>query len=138
LEGLAVEGAHLTKLVLGLGRVFGVLAADPDQHAPEINQFHLAEEGPETDADVHAAEDLLRAGVMHLALVRTAGSKPVSQGDTKAYDYALHPALSASDLLGLVSMPRQTIPRVVERHGRAYSDQDLPEQLALFSSFYGS
>ena len=42
LEGIGVEGAKLTKLLLGLGRVFEVLAEHPVDHAPEINQFSLA------------------------------------------------------------------------------------------------
>ena len=41
LEGVSIYGAQLTKLVLGLGRVFGVLASDAEGHTPEVNQFYL-------------------------------------------------------------------------------------------------
>jgi len=42
LEGLSVQGAQLTKLVLGLGRVFQVLAYRPEGHSPEqTNSLYL-------------------------------------------------------------------------------------------------
>ena len=41
LEGMSVRGAQLTKVLLGLGRVFGIMAASPEGHAPEVNQFEV-------------------------------------------------------------------------------------------------
>ena len=43
LEGLALSGARLTKLLLGLGRIFQVMASEPFGHTPEVNQFNLRE-----------------------------------------------------------------------------------------------
>lgn len=149
LEGLSVDGARLTKLLLSLGRVFGVLAETPAGHTSEANQFHLREElAPESDG---RAMELLKHSVMHLALVRYAGSKLLDERDTKAYDYMIHPIfapffafshrkkrkilLSSANLLSLVDRPREGIETVLKLNNRA-SEADLPDQLQLFGDFY--
>lgn len=126
LEGLSVDGARLTKLLLALGRVFQVMAAEAQGHAPEMNQFQVvADEGPVQEGSIAAAvERLLNAAVMHLALIRSAGNKPGNVGDTKDYDYMIHPiyspffvfsyrrkrkmTLRPETVLGLIQRPRQT------------------------------
>ena len=146
LEGLSRHGADLTKLVLGLGRVFGVLARTPEGHTPEVTQFHLSDEelSPEVD-------ELLRAAVTHLAVVREPGSKLVHETDTKAYDYAIHPiftpffefshrrkrklTLKGEQLLGLIRTPKRTIKEILEANNRR-EDEDLPRQLTLFEKYY--
>jgi len=147
LEGVSVQGAQLTKLVLGLGRVFQILAYHPEGHSPEQNHFTLAETGlppPET-------VDLLNAAVMHLALVRSAGTKLAGDGDVKAYDYSLHPifapffvfsyrkkrkiTLAPEELLGLIVDSKATIREIVSG---ADDEAPLPEQLRLFEGYYGS
>ena len=97
LEGLSVHGALLTKLLLGMGRVFQLMAADPIGHAPEINQFHLPHSSADTDPATIIAEcdNLLKAAVMHLALLRFSGSKLGDAGETRDYDYTIHPIFSA-------------------------------------------
>jgi hypothetical protein len=149
LEGLSVDGARLTKLLLSLGRVFGVLAESPAGHTSEANQFHLREElAPESDA---LAMELLKHSVMHLALVRYAGSKLLDERDTKAYDYMIHPIfapffvishrkkrkiqLSSANLLNLVDRPREGIETVLKLNNRA-AEGHLPDQLQLFGDFY--
>jgi hypothetical protein len=148
LEGLSVQGAQLTKLVLGLGRVFQVLAYHPEGHAPEQNQFALADKGLLQSEIV----DLINAAVMHLALVRTSGTKLAADEDIKAYDYSLHPIfapffvfsyrkkrklnLSASQLLGLINDSKVTIRDILSSINE--SDAPLPEQLRLFEGYYGS
>ncbi|MCY2928790.1 MAG: hypothetical protein NTV86_04720 [Planctomycetota bacterium] len=151
LEGLTVHGAHLTKLLLGLGRVFGLMAADPLGHAPEVNQFHLADEdGPLLSASGDLPE-LLRAAVMHLALIRFPGNKPASETDTREYDYMVHPIYSAffvfsyrrkrkmvisgTDLMGLVLQPKKAIRDILGSQNRSL-DEPLPDQLRLFEGFY--
>jgi hypothetical protein len=153
LEGLSVHGAQLTKLVLGLGRVFQVMAGQPEGHAPEVNQFHLADNGREETADVPEDVDrLLRAAVMHLALLRFPGNKLADEGETRDYDYLIHPIfsaffvfsyrrkrkmlLSASDLMGIVKNPQEYIPKILARQHRS-NDEDLPEQVLLFEAYYG-
>jgi hypothetical protein len=149
LEGLSVDGARLTKLLLSLGRVFGVLAESPGGHTPEANQFHLREEhAPEGDAK---AMELLKHAVMHLALVRFEGSKPLDERDTKAYDYMIHPIfapffvfshrkkrkfkLSSAQLLTLVDRPREGIDSILKTSHRD-GEAVLPDQLQLFGDFY--
>jgi hypothetical protein len=151
LEGLSVHGAQLTKLLLGLGRVFQLMAADVAGHAPEVNQFHIAE--GDTDSSKHSqdGEAILKAAVMHLALLRSPGNKAADEADTKDYDYMVHPifsaffvfsyrkkrklALSYSQLLGLVTSPKRAIPEILLANNRT-SEDPLPEQLLLFEGYY--
>lgn len=149
LEGLSVHGAHLTKLLLGLGRVFGVMASEALGHAPEVNQFYLADEA----RPVIEGYQLLDAAVLHLALVRSTGSKLTSEADTRAYDYSIHPiycpffifsyrkkrkmTLTSKQLIGLVRTPKDTI-REVLRNNRRRGDEPLSDQLMLFEAYYGS
>ena len=152
LQGLAAEGAQLTRLVLSLGRVFGVMASQPHGHAPEVNQFRVrwSQDNPEAN---DAAQLLLSAAVMHLAVVRFPGDKAAgASAETKDYDYALHPifaaffdfshrskrrtTITATDLLSLTNDPARGIRRVLAGNHRALDDE-LPEQLDLFRGFYG-
>jgi hypothetical protein len=154
LEGLSIHGAKLTKLLLGLGRVFQVMAAKPEGHTPEANQFEVRDDDTSEISTSHTAEvdDLLRGAVMHLALLRFAGTKPQDESDTKAYDYMVHPifsplfefsyrrkrkiSLSATDVLDVVTNPDRAIVRVLEQQHRDLTDAPLPEQLRLFEGFY--
>jgi len=161
LEGLSVFGMYLSRLVLGLGRVFQVMAEQLEGHAPEVNQFHLVDDTFDsrrrrrlTPGDFPLEVDtLLTEAVMHLALQRFPGTKPTQAGDTEEYDYMLHPvfsplfaisyrrkrkaALGKLQLLGLVRSPRITIREILAGSNRALDfDEELPEQLALFGSFY--
>jgi hypothetical protein len=152
LEGLSVHGARLTRLVLSLGRVFSLMASDPESHAPEVNQFYLAREDLDQETEKQV-EKLLVSAVQHLALIRSPGTKLIDEGDTRDYDYLVHPIfapffvfsyrrkrkmkLSATQLLGLVTSPKRTIRQVLGRTGRI-SDEALPEQLRLFESYFAS
>jgi hypothetical protein len=152
LEGLAVNGAQLTKLLLALGRIFQVMAADAVGHAPEVNQFELGEApNGEEQPSLADAERLLSSAVMHLALLRVPGNKLADVGDTKDYDYMVHPVFSAlfefsprrkrkmklmaQDIVDLVRRPKQTIRRVLAAQNRIDAG-DIPEQLTLFERFY--
>lgn len=145
LEGLSVHGAQLTKLLLGLGRVFEVLAQKPQGHSPEYTQFHLPE-----DAPLGQALPLLNSAVMHLALVRTVSNKRMD-ADPKSYDYAVHPIfapffvfshrrkrkirLTPHQLLALVEEPKATTRQILRQFGKD-PDGALPDQLQLFESYY--
>jgi hypothetical protein len=149
LEGLAVNGATLTKLLLGLGRVFGVMAATSEGHAPEVNQFKVASEGNAKERkDV---DSLLTSSVMHLALVRWSGSKLSDVSETVEWDYMVHPifapffnfsyrrkrklSITGRQLLALVSDPHQAIKKILDSSNRVVGN-DLPEQLQLFEMYY--
>ncbi len=159
LEGLSVDGAQLTKLLLGLGRVFGWMAADLLGHAPEVNQFHLSSDEREeaSSADqAKEAEKLLKSAIMHLALLRFPGSKLLDRTDTRAYDYMLHPIFSAffvlsyrrkrkmhissHQLLALISNNKTGIRDILtsQKRDTEESDISLPEQLLLFEPYFKS
>lgn len=144
LEGLSVSGARLTKMLLSMGRVFQQLAADPFGHAPEVNQFHLTSVSDDVEA-------LLNNAVMHLALVRIAGTKLGSESNTLEFDYTIHPVfaslfefsprrkrkmeISAEDLVELIEHPKSGIASLLKRHNRSPS-VPAPRQLALFAQYY--
>ncbi len=149
LEGLSVKGAKLTKLLLGLGRIFGVMAESPEGHAPEVNQFEVVT-GVEA-VDLNEVDAVLTAAVMHLALVRWSGSKPADEGDTRDWDYMVHPIyapffnfsyrrkrklkLTSFQLLEIVTSPKQAIRAILSASSRTV-DEPLPEQLRLFEMYY--
>jgi hypothetical protein len=149
LEGLSVRGAKLTKLLLGLGRIFGVMAESPEGHAPEVNQFEVVVGNKAVD--INEVNDLLTAAVMHLALLRWSGSKPADEGDTRDWDYMVHPIyapffnfsyrrkrklkLTTFQLLEIVTNPKQAIRTVLAASNRKV-DEPLPEQLRLFEMYY--
>lgn len=152
LEGLDVDGAKLTKLVLGLGRVFQIMAADPIAHAPEVNQFQIS--GTDSPADAERAAKLIRSAVNHVALVRMVGSKLSDPGETKDADYAVHPIFSAffafsyrkkrkmtltsDQIISLVDHPKTAIHEILKKSGRSETDDTLPEQMTLFEAYYDS
>ncbi len=162
LEGLSVYGMYLSRLVLGLGRVFQVMAEQAEGHAPETNQFYLVDDSTVTarrarsgidDEAALQVDTVLTEAVMHLALVRFPGTKPTQAGDTEEYDYMLHPifsplfaysyrkkrktAIGRLQLLALVRNPRPTIREILAESSRTMDfDDELPDQLALFGSFY--
>lgn len=148
LEGLSVRGAQLAKLVLGFGRVFQVMAQDAIDHTPEANQFHFPGSS-EVPAEVI---EILQAGVMHLALVRSTGNKLLKE-EVKEYDYSLHPIfapffvfshrrkrkimVTPSQITGLINKPTITIRDILTAQNRTDSSI-VPDQLALFGGYYES
>jgi hypothetical protein len=153
LEGLSVFGMYLSRLVLGIGRVFQVMAEQLEGHAPEQNQFYLVDDTSDSrrrrlvPSDSPSEVDvLLKEAVMHLALERFPGTKPTQAGDTEEYDYMLHPVFSPLfavsyrrkrkvsigklQLLGLVRSPRITIREILEGSNRAL-DVDADSDRAL-------
>jgi hypothetical protein len=146
LQGVSANSARLTRLVLGLGRIFQVMAAQPEGHSPEVSQFRLS------SAPDSASEELLRTAVMHLAVRRFPTDKMASvSGQIRDYSYQLHPIfapffifsyrskrrmeLSPKELLGLVDDPSTMIPSILRKSKRS-TDEELPPQLMLFSGYY--
>lgn len=146
LEGLSVNGAQLTKLLLGLGKVFEVFASKPEGHAPEYTQFYFSD-NEVLSKDVRG---LLDSAVMHLALVRTESSKRM-EFETRSSDYAVHPIFSpffqfsyrrkrkvllkGEHISGLVSEPKKFIENIVLKHGVEQIDEH-PQQMQLFEDYY--
>ena len=150
LEGMSVRGAQLTKLLLGLGRIFGIMAGSLEGHAPEVNQFEVVDT-PGTTTRRDESSELLDAAVMHLALERHSGSKLASEGDIRDWDYMIYPIfapffnfsyrrkrkmnLTPDHLLDLVDFSSRAIRRILAATNRS-PDEPLPEQLRLFEMFY--
>jgi hypothetical protein len=86
LESLWEDGAKLTKLLFGMGRVFNILAREDTKHAPEINQFTI-EKSRDTSKE---CQELINAAVMNLALIREYGTK-LGETETKDFTYSIHP-----------------------------------------------
>lgn len=151
LQGLSAQGADLTRLVLGLGRVFQIMASNPEGHAPEVSQFRVQVSHQEPFDSF--TEDVLGAAVMHLAVRRSPGDKMAAvSGETRDFNYQLHPIfapffvfsyrskrrmdMSSRDIYELVRNPRTAIRGVLERSSRAVPEV-LPEQMSLFQEYFG-
>jgi hypothetical protein len=148
MEGIDRNGGQITKLLLGLGRIFERMSGSTAV-GPETNQFHFDENEKLPDE----AKALLQAAVMHLAIIRSTATKLSSENDLRAYDYFVHPIyapyfvfsyrkkrklkLSSAQLLGLVHSTQKTIKEVLNSK-RLDADAELPEQLKLFEGFYAS
>lgn len=145
LEGFSVVGAKMVTFALSLGRVFQQLAEDCVGHTPEITQFDISDSlGGKQAGPIH---ELIEQCIMHLALVRFAGTKLQQSEDIKDYDYALHPIFSAyfsysyrqkrkmhmtlDEVLSLAENPQNAIARILERQNRESIDIELG-QLHLF------
>jgi hypothetical protein len=150
LEGLSTKGNSLVKILLGLGRVFQIMARHPAGHTPELNQFHINQ-----DSDSNCAskvDAILKEGVMHLAFVRIFGTKLLQPSDIRSYDYMLHPIYSAffeyshrrkrkleisdSLFLDLIDRPTVAIESLLLRSKRSSRGAQIPEQMSLLESFY--
>ncbi len=148
LEGLSADGTNLAQLVMGLGKIFGTMAVQAEGHTPEVTQFRLASNTPNKDET--RANELLRDGVMLLALRRFPGTKPTGRDDIRRYDYMLYPLfsalfdfsfrkkrrteLSSADILGLVERQRQTVVRILARSKRTPDESLLGDQLSLLEA----
>ena len=144
LEGLWKNGAKLTKLLIGIGRIMNVFAKDDSTKlAPEINQFEI--KYPVSDENL----EILQAGVMNLAFYRMTGNKLSSEIDTKDYMYMIHPiyapffmfsyrkkrkmVFSNQEFSGLISQQDKYMHHILSARKISVDDAILaPQQLQLF------
>ena len=153
LEGLSLVGPRITRLCVGLGRVFQLMAQHPGGHTPEVTQFRVEdlagdlfanEDIPDPasgtlEASPEQARRLLAEAITHLALIQFPGTK-LSRVETRENDYMLHPVfsalfvfshrrkrrmmLSSGDILGLVNSPGPVIRAILARNNRQEIDTD--------------
>lgn len=152
LEGVSTMGGSLAKLLLGLGRVFQILAANPIGGRPECSQFDISELSIDHDPAVaENAAQLLREAVMQLALVRTPGTKLVSDFDIRSWDYAPHPifapyfgfshrrkrkmTVAEADIINITQKPQATIKKLLGRRS-SLADTSLPDQMSMFDEYF--
>ncbi|MDZ4190047.1 MAG: hypothetical protein U1D25_18350, partial [Hydrogenophaga sp.] len=149
LEGLADHGVQLKRLVLAIGKVFFELAREPLGKTPEVTSFILSGKADE----ILNISNMLSEGVGHLAFEVEPGTKLTSRAETREDEYRLHRIFSAFFEIShrkkrRMTFDAQDLTAVLGDHpGRAISsmlenkqqvdEEDLPEQLALFSAFYG-
>ena len=149
LEGLWKNGAKLTKLLLGFGRIFQVLSSAEGNSAPEKNQFSIEN----SESVSIECQELLNAAVMNLALVRSPGNKLTDTSHTRDYLYTIHPIYSAffvfsyrrkrkiiirqDDILDIIAKPKETISGILNKCNIVEDvSNNLPKQLEMFENFY--
>ena len=149
LEGLADHGVQLKRLVLAVGKVFFELAREPLGKTPEVTSFILSGKVE----DISKISDMLSEGVGHLAFEVEPATKLTSKAETREDEYRLHRIFSAffeishrkkrrmtfdaSDLIAVLGdRPGKAISSMLEDKPQV-NEEELPEQLALFSAFYG-
>lgn len=152
LEGVSTVGGSLAKLLLGLGRVFQIMAANPIGGKPECNQFEIPENHAGATAPTEdEAKTLLTQAVMHLALIRTPGTKLTTENDIRSWDYAPHPIfapyfgfshrrkrkmpVTGIELLSLTRKPQETVKKLLGRRA-SLADEKLPEQMSMFDEYF--
>ena len=148
LEGLADHGVQLKRLVLAVGKVFFELAREPNGKTPEVTSFVLSG----TTEEATRIQALLQEGVGHLAFESDIRTKPTSNSEVRDDEYRLHRIFSAFfeishrkkrrmtiDAKHLLSVledkPSRVISALLDDRPQT-SEEELPEQLALFSAFY--
>lgn len=148
LEGLAEHGVQLKRLVLAIGKVFFELARTSNGRTPEVTSFVLSG----TDEDIRKVVALLSEGVGHLAFEVDTRTKATSASEMKDDEYRLHrifcaffeishrkkrrTTFAAKDLLAVLdNRPARAISALLGNQAQT-SDDYLPDQMALFSSFY--
>jgi hypothetical protein len=143
LESICKNGASLTKLLLGFGRIFNILVSENTRRAPEIDQIYIR-------GDIGKdCEEILRDAVMHLALIRIPGNKLSSENATKDYMYAIHPIfapyfvfshrkkrkmeVTEDELLGVIDNPNKFISSILKDEKlRIENSNEISDQLSLF------
>ncbi|APX16101.1 hypothetical protein BWR17_09805 [Phaeobacter inhibens] len=153
LEGATSRGSHLSKLILGFGRFFQILASNPVGSAPEYNQFFIKDAGQVAPKEQQEeAAQLLTDAIMHLALVRSPGTKLSSESDTRAWDYSPHPIFSPyfsyssrrkrktgvadADLVAMSKSPQEVIKKLLGESRQHLAEAALPAQMSMFDDFF--
>jgi hypothetical protein len=146
LQGWSREGGALTRLTLGLGRIFGGLARELTSTTPEVNQFRLKYQAHGVPAE--EVEQVLSEAVGQGVIIAFDGDKNARlSGATRELDYQLHPifaayftysprrkrrlTISAEDLMAMTTRQSSaTIRRILEARGAG--ELVVPEQLRIF------
>ena len=149
LDSLGGYGGELKRLVLGIGKVFFEITRRPKGRAPEPTSFVLSGEA----SDVAAIRACLTRGIANLVFVSNPRTKATSDVEIRDEEYSLHPILApffeisyrkkrritfrAEHLRMLQENSKIAMAQLLGNVDQTPSD-DLPEQLAIFSSLYGS
>ena len=147
LDSLGGHGGELKRLVLGIGKVFFELTRRPEGRTPEPTSFVLS-----GNVDVVSAiRDRLREGIANLVFVSNPRTKATSDVEIRDDEYSLHPILAPffemsyrrkrritlrADHLRMLQDDSKTAMALLLSNVDQTPSDDLPEQLAMFSSLY--
>ena len=149
LDSLGRHGGELKRLVLGIGKVFFELTRHPEGRTPEPSSFVLSGDG-EVAAVIRKR---LREGIANLVFVSNPRTKATSGVEIRDDEYSLHPILAPffeisyrkkrritmrADHLRMLQDDSKVAMALLLRNVDQTPSDDLPEQLAMFSSLYGS
>lgn len=150
-QALDPQGHRLTYLLLGLGRVFYLLARHSVGKQPDTTSFVLTR--PSVPSAAQELDDLLRAAVMHQVLRKWPATKLTSNTEAREPEYSVHPVFSAffvfpyqkkrrirlagEDLLLLSANLKAGLSAILAAGDRVIDDGIFPEQLNLFGAAYG-
>ena len=149
LDSLGGHGGELKRLVLGIGKVFFELTRRPKGRTPEPTSFVLS-----GNSDLVAVvRKRLREGIANLVFVRNPRTKATSHVEIRDDEYSLHPILAPffemsyrkkrritvkAEHLRMLQDDSKTAMALLLSNVEQTRSDDLPEQLAIFSSLYGS
>lgn len=148
LEGLADHGVQLKRLVLAIGKVFFEFARTPQGRSPEVASFVI--EG--TPQEVSRIRTLMDEGVAHLAFEVAPRTKATTNLEIKDDEFRLHSifcaffeithrkkrrtTFNARNLLAVLDDKPSKAISMLMGGGQQSDEDDLPEQLAFFTTFY--
>ena len=148
LDSVGRHGGELKRLVLGIGKVFFELTRQPKGRAPEPTSFVLS---GRSDV-VSVVRERLNKGIANLVFVSNPRTKATSDVEIRDDEYSLHPILAPffemsyrkkrritlrAEHLRMLQDDSKTAMALLLRKVDQTPSDDLPEQLAIFSSLYG-
>lgn len=141
LEGLWENGARITRLLYGLGRIFNLLAREEGKVRPEVNQFSI-------DGIVEGeCKKIIDSSVMNLALIRMTGNKLTELESTKSFIYTIHPIfapffifshrrkrkldLTPDEFMHIMTNQQDAIKQILKKNNKIINKPEDPSQFTL-------
>jgi hypothetical protein len=150
-QALDPQGHRLTFLLLGLGRLFYLLARHSLGKQPDTTSFVITR--PSSDEANRELVELLRSAVMHQVLRKWPATKLTSPTEAKEPEYSVHPVFSAffvfpyqkkrriringDDLLLLSNDLKPGLKAILSSANEIDENtEEFPQQLNLFEAAY--
>lgn len=148
IDKLSEHGSEIKRLALAIGKVFFEYARDPIGKSPELNSFVVAGSDEARDRLL----PILSEGVSNLTFEATPRTKATSTREIRDDEFRLHPIFApffeyshrrkrrctfrAETLLDVLQNPARALGEMLG--GVQVRDEDLPQQLAMFTMFFES
>jgi hypothetical protein len=148
-QALDPQGHRLTFLLLGLGRLFYLLARHSLGKQPDTTSFVLTR--PVSIESNRELDELLRSAIMHQVLRKWPATKLTSPTEAKESEYSVHPVFSAffvfpyqkkrririnGDDLLLLSVDLKSGLKAISSGQIEEGAEAFPQQLSLFEAAY--